>query len=196
MSTRLRRRPAGPPAAEARGGSGGVGRSSSPYAEAVSDALRRLDSPDLDRRRRAFGLVLAAIGSLGVVGAYQVGLLRKVPEPPLAGLDATSVDASGEAYQLFGTPDSALGIASYAATLVLVGMGAADRATRRPVLPLLAAGKAALDVVSSGYLFAEQITRHKKVCSWCTASALASLAVLPLTLPEARTAWQTLREKH
>jgi len=41
---------------------------------------------------------------------YQLGLLRRVPELPLPGVDADAVDASGEAYVLFGTPDSALGL--------------------------------------------------------------------------------------
>lgn len=193
MTTRLRARPAGPPASEAGPVRDGIGRGSSPHAEAVSDALRRLDSPDLTRRRQAAGLVLSALGSLGLVAAYQFGLLRHVPEPPLAVLDATNVDASGEAYQLFGTPDSTLGLASYAVTLALLGTGSADRATTAPLLPLLAAGKAALDVVSSGYLFAEQVSSHRRLCGWCTLAAAASVAVLPLTLPEARTAYRSWR---
>ncbi len=37
----VRSRPAGPPAASVRPGAGGIGRRSTPSAEAVSDALRR-----------------------------------------------------------------------------------------------------------------------------------------------------------
>lgn len=195
MKDRLRSRPSGPPASQAAPVRDGIGRGSSAQAEAVSDALRRLDSPDLTRRRQAAGLVLGAVGSLGVVAAYQFGLVRKVPEPPLRILDATNVDASGEAYELFRTPDSTLGLASYAVTLALLGMGGADRATTAPVLPLLSAGKAALDVVSSGYLFAEQVSSHRKLCGWCTLAAAASAAVLPLTLPEARSAYRSWRSR-
>ncbi len=186
-------RPAGPPAAAARPGSGGIGRTGSPYAESVSDALRRQASPDLTRRRRTAGLGLASIGALGVVTAYQVGLLRHVPEPAVPGLSADRVDASGEAYQLLGTPDGALGIASYAVTVALAAMGAADRADKQPWIPLLAAAKAGLDLVSGGYLFAEQVTRHKKICSWCTVAAVASVVAFPQTLPEAGRALRTLR---
>ena len=192
-TAKTRSSPAGPPAADVRPGSGGVGRTGSPYAESVSDALRRLASPDLTRRRRTAGLGLVSIGALTVVTAYQVGLLKHVPEPPGGYLDADRVDASGEAYQLLGTPDGALGIASYAATVALAAMGAADRATTQPWIPLLATAKAGLDLVSGGYLFAEQVTKHKKLCSWCTVAAAASVVAFPQTLPEARRALATLR---
>lgn len=188
----VRRRPAGPPAA-ALASPDGVGRSSSTYAELVSDALRRLDSPDLHRRRLATGLTLLATSALMVVDAYQTGLIRQVPEPRLRGLDADRVDASGEAYRRFATPDAGPGIMSYGVTLVLLGAGAEDRAQHRPWLPLLAAGKVAVDAASSGYLFAEQVTKHKAVCSWCTIAAVASWASLPLVLPEARRAWRAWR---
>ena len=186
-------RPAGPPAASVRPSAGGIGRTGSSYAESVSDAMRRHASPDLTRRRRTAGLGLASIGALGVVTAYQVGLLRHVPEPPVPGLSADRVDASGEAYQLLGTPDGALGIASYAVTVALAAMGGSDRADRQPWIPLLSAVKAGLDLVSGGYLFAEQVTRHKKVCSWCTVAAAASVVAFPQTLPEAGRALRTLR---
>lgn len=192
---RSRMSPAGPPAADVRPGRGGVGRTGSPYAESVSDGLRRLTSPDLTRRRRTAGLGLLSIGALGVVTAYQVGLLRHVPEPPGRHLDADRVDASGEAYRLLGTPDGALGIASYAATVALAAMGPADRATTQPWIPLLAAAKAGLDVASGGYLFAEQVTKHKKLCSWCTVAAAASVIAFPQTLPEARRALAALRHR-
>lgn len=187
-----RRRPSGPPAAVARP-QGGIGRGSSHYAERVSDDLRRIDTPDLARRRAATGLTLVATAALGVVQAYQTGLLRRVPEPRLRGLDADTVDASGSAYQLFGTPDASLGIASYGASLVLFGAGPADRASTVPWLPLMAAAKAAMDAASGIFLFLEQITGHRKVCSWCTLAALANVATVPLVWPEARRAWRTLR---
>lgn len=103
---RIRTRPAGPPAHQVRPRHGGIGRSSSPAAEAVSDALRRLDSPHLTARRRVAALQTLAVGALSLVGLYQFGLLRHLREPPLPGLDADAVDASGEAYQMLHTPDT------------------------------------------------------------------------------------------
>jgi uncharacterized membrane protein len=189
---RLRSRPAGPPAASLRS-PGGIGRSSSQYAESVSDALRRMESPDLHRRRAATGLSLLATLALGVVEAYQAGLLRSVPEPSLRFLDADKVDASGEAYHSLGTPDAGLGIISYGVTLALVTAGAEDRAETKPWLPLLAAAKVVTDALNGGYLFVEQVSKHRAVCSWCTVAAAASAATVPLVLPEARRAWTWLR---
>jgi uncharacterized membrane protein len=187
-----RSRPAGPPAASLRS-RGGVGRSSSRYAESVSDALRRMDSPDLRRRRAATGLSLLATFALGVVEAYQAGVLRSVPEPALRFLDADRVDASGEAYHSLSTPDAGLGIVSYGITMALVNAGAENRAEAKPWLPVLAAAKVVSDAVNGGYLFAEQVSKHRAVCSWCTVAAAASLATVPLVLPEARRAWARLR---
>jgi uncharacterized membrane protein len=187
--------PAGPPAAAIRGAAGGVGRGSSPAAEALSDDLRRGAGPALDARRRIAGLALGAMGSMGMVAAYQFGLLRHLPEPPLPRLDSDRVDASGEAYQLLKTPDAALGLASYAATLALAGMGGRDRARDQPWLPLALAAKTALDAASGAYLALEQGTKHKRFCTWCLIAAGSSLAMVPAALPEARTAWRQLRRR-
>lgn len=188
-----RAKPSGPPAHEARGQAGGIGRSTSAAAEAVSDALRRQSDPFLDRRRRIAGLTLGAMGSLGVVAAYQFGLLRHLPEPPLPGLDADRVDASGEAYQLFKTPDAAVGLASYAATLVLVGMGGPQRSSARRWLPVATLAKVAGDAAFGLYLTLEQGTKHRRFCSWCLLAAAASLSTVPLALPEATAAWRRRR---
>lgn len=192
---KLRRSPAGPPAASVRPGSGGIGRGTSPEAEAVSDALRRGSSPFLDARRRTALLQTAAAGTLAVVGLYQFGVLRSVPEPRLPGLGADSVDAAGEAYELFHTPDSTLGIASAGVSLVLAGMGSQDRHEEQPWIPLALAVKSVADAAGGLYLFAEQVTKHQKVCSWCTVSAALLVATVPVVLPEARAAWRTLRRR-
>lgn len=192
MNARLRTHPSGPPA-RALATHGGVGRSSSRYAERVSDALRRMDSPTLRRRRAATGLTLVATLALMVVDAYQTGLLRRVPEPRVRGLNADRVDASGEAYRMLATPDAGTGITSYGLTLLLLGAGAEHRADSRPWLPLLTAAKVAADAAVSGYLFAEQLSKHRAVCGWCTVAGVASWASVPLVFPEAWNAWRTLR---
>ena len=190
-----RQRPAGPPAATVRPRSGGIGRTTTPAAEAVSDALRRDDSPFLQLRRRTAALQLGAATTLGVVALYQFGLLRSVPEPSLPGLGADQVDASGEAYLVLSTPDSTLGIASAGVSLVLAGMGGSDRHREQPWIPLLLLAKSVVDAAGASYLFAEQVTKHRKVCSWCTASAGLLLATVPGVLPEARAAWTAWRSR-
>ena len=191
----MRNRPAGLPARGLRGRSGGVGRSTSDAAEAVSDALRRQTDPFLDRRRRIAGLTLGAMGSLGMVAAYQFGLIRHLPEPPLPGLDADRVDGSGEAYQLFKTPDAAVGLASYAATLVLVGMGDARRSSTRRWLPLAMLAKVAGDAAFGLFLTVEQGSKHRRFCSWCLLAATVSLATVPQALPEAAAALRPRRRR-
>jgi hypothetical protein len=190
-----RSQPAGPPAEAVRGSPGGVGRRTSTVAEAVSEALRRGDSPFLRRRRRVAGLSLVATGSLGVVAAYQMGLLRRVPEPPLRFLDADRVDAAGEAYQLLKTPDASLGLASAAVTLALAGMGAARRAEQQPIIPLALAAKVVLDAAYAVFLSLEQATKHRRFCSWCLLAAATNVATVPQVLPEAAAAWRSLRNR-
>ena len=186
-------RPAGPPAAEVRPSPGGIGRGTSKAAEKVSDALRRQDSAHLRARRRVALLQFVSNAALSVVGLYQFGLLKRVPEPPLPGLGADAVDAAGEAYQLGHTPDSTLGIVSGGISLVLAGMGGPRRASEHPLVPLAMFGKAVLDAANGAYLFAEQVTKHKKVCSYCTVSALALVASVPAAWPEARDALRAVR---
>lgn len=185
--------PSGPPAAEVRPRSGGVGRRGTPEAEAVSDALRRGGGELLAHRRRAALLQTAAAGTFAVVGLYQFGVLRRVPEPPLPGLDADRVDASGEAYVLLRTPDSALGLLSAAASLVLVGMGGDQRHREQPWIPLLLLAKSVADAAGGLWLTAEQVTRHRAVCSWCTAATALLVATVPAVVPEARAAWRSWR---
>lgn len=189
----LRSRPAGPPAASVSGSKGGIGRPSSPAAERVSDDLRQHAGAFLDRRRKAAALSLVASAAMGVVGAYQSGVLRHLPEPRLRLLDADAVDASGEAYQLLKTPDAALGLISYAVTLALAGAGPARRAEERPWLPLVFAAKVAADALGGLYLTAEQASKHRRFCSWCLAATAASLAMVPQVVPEARAALGRIR---
>ncbi|MDQ4132715.1 MAG: vitamin K epoxide reductase family protein [Actinomycetota bacterium] len=191
----VRKRPAGPAAAAARGSKGGVGRTSSLTAERVSDDLRRHRGTFLDRRRRVAALSLTASAAMGAVAAYQNGLLRHMPEPPLRLLDADRVDASGEAFQLFKTPDAALGLTSYALTLVLAGAGTAKRVEERPWLPLVLAAKVAADALGGLYLTAEQASKHRRFCSWCLAASIASVVMVPQVVPEASVALRRLRSR-
>jgi hypothetical protein len=183
-----RTHPAGPPAASARGRVGGIGRGSSAAAEAVSDDLRRSDGTFLGHRRRIAGLSLTGIGSLGVVAAYQFGIIRSMPEPPGRIFDAALVDASGEAYQYLKTPDATLGMLSTAVTLVLAGMGARDRHRHRHWLPVALAAKVIADAVFSGYLTVEQISKHRRLCFWCLLAATSSAVAVPAAIPEAAAA--------
>lgn len=86
-----------------------------------------------------------------------------------------------------------VGIASAGVSLVLAGMGGAKRHEQQPWIPLLLLGKSLADAAGGSFLFAEQLTKHKRLCSWCTASAGLMLATVPAVLPEAWAAWKAWR---
>ena len=158
------------------------------------DDLRRRTGPFLDRRRRVAALSLLGSAAMGLVAAYQNGLLRHLPEPALTVFDADRVDASGEVYELLKTPDAALGLVSYALTLVLAGAGTASRAEKRPWLPLALAAKVAADALGELYLTVEQASKHHRFCMWCLTATMASVAMVPQVVPEARAALRRMIE--
>ena len=82
---------------------------------------------------------------MGAAAAYQHGVIRRLPEPPLPFLDAETVDASGAAYELLRTPEASLGLLSNAATLALAGMGSRDRFRDMPIVPIALAAKVLFD---------------------------------------------------
>jgi uncharacterized membrane protein len=170
-----------------------LGRASSPAAERVSRDLRLGRSPALRRRRLAVGLNLLAAGALGIVSLYQAGLVRHLPEPPLPGLDADRVDASGEAYRYGLTPDALIGMASAGITAALAAAGPADRARSMPLVPLLAAAKAAADAASAVVLTGEQWSRHRAFCMYCLTAAACNIVALAAAVPEAAESIRVLR---
>lgn len=164
-------------------------------ARRLSAQLRRSDDRLLRYRRQIAGLSLVSSGAMAVVVLYQLGLIKRLPEPPLALLDADAVDAAPEAYARFETPDAALGLLSYALTLVLAAAGGEDRAGTRPWLPLLLLGKTLLDATEAGRLTVDQWIRHRAFCLWCLMGAAATMGTVPLALPEARAALQQLLDR-
>lgn len=154
----------------------------------LSLELREANHPHVENRRRITGLSLVAAGALGMVALYQMGIIKRIPEPPLPGFDAEKVDASPEAYEKLSTPDAVLGIASYGATMTLAAMGGADRARTAPLVPLALAAKLTFDAVQAARLTVDQWTKHRAFCFWCLAASAATFAALPLVVPEARAA--------
>lgn len=156
--------------------------------EALSRELRSGSGRFLQLRRKTLGLSLLAAGAMAPIALYQMGVIRHLPEPPLSWLNADAVDAAGEAYAILATPDAVLGLGSYAATAWLASAGGEDRAQTRPWIPLALAAKAALDAAFGAKLTVDQWTRHRAFCSWCLLAAGASVATVPLVIPEARAA--------
>jgi uncharacterized membrane protein len=162
-------------------------------ARDLSRDLRLGEHPFLRRRRAVVGLSLVASAAMGVITLYQTGIMRRLPEPPIPLLDADAVDASPEAYRWLATPDAALGLASYAGTLVLAAMGGSERHTRQSLIPVALAAKVGLDGLIAGWLTIEQWRTHRAFCSWCLLAASTTFAALPLVVPETRAALRALR---
>lgn len=156
----------------------------------LSRRLRHDDGPFLARRRIMAGLSLAAMGSLGVVALYQVGIVDRLPDPPLPGFDADRVHGSAQAYAMLATPDAFLGLGSYAGTAALAVMGGPDRAGTRPWIPLALAAKVACDLGLVGLLTWNELTVQRALSLWSLLPAGASCATALLVIPEARAALQ------
>ena len=151
----------------------------------LSRELRLGRSPHLSRRRWIVGLSLFGAVMGGVVSAYQMGLVRRLPDPPIGPFDSSRVDASDYAYKRLDTPDGLLMILTYAATAALAGAGGMDRARERPYLPLLLAAKALYDVQTTARLAREEWNENHALCAYCQAATAATAVAAVLTLPEA-----------
>ena len=154
-------------------------------AEKRSWQLRRGTGNFLAQRRAIVGLEMIAIGSMGLITLYQMGIIHHLPEPPFPGLDADRVDASAEAYSRFATPDGVLGIGNYAITMGLAAMGGQDRVSEQPWIPLALAAKVVFDTSQAIRLFFDQKSKYHAWCSWCLLAATTTLVTIPLAIPEA-----------
>jgi hypothetical protein len=161
----------------------------------LSRHLRRKKTPNLRRRRGIIGLAFAAAASMGVIGLYQMGILRHLPEPGFPYFNADKVDASEEAYGLLATPDAFIDLASYSLTAALAAAGGPDRPADRPWLPLALAGKAAVDAVQAARLSRDHWVRHRAFCFWGLLAAGATFAAVPLAFGEARDAVRELAKR-
>ena len=152
----------------------------------LSEQLREGTGPDLNRRRAGIALSLAGAVIAGVVSAYQTGLIKRLPDIlPGKVWDAEKVDASDYAYQNLQQPDGPMMLVNYGLTAMALAAGGADRARENPALPLLTAGKAAVDLALCGALAAQEWRENKALCSWCQVATAISAATLGLAVPEA-----------
>ena len=124
------------------------------------------------------------------VSMLQTGIVHHLPDPPISGFHSDAANSSLVAYQ-FGAPDGPMAVASFALNIPVAAFGTADRARTKPLVPLIVAGKAVVDAATSAWYFNE-MRRGKKWCPYCIAGAICSLAVLVMSIPEARAAWRQI----
>ena len=143
------------------------------------------DSQALRNRRAVVGLSLVGMASMAATSLLQTGVIRHLPDPPLKGFNSDKVNLSKTAFPL-GIPDGTLALVSFTLNLPLAGYGGADRARTASWVPLLAGAKALVDAAVAGWYFYQMPTREKAWCAYCLTAALASFAILALSLPEAK----------
>jgi uncharacterized membrane protein len=161
--------------------------------EVLGADIRSSTSAFVGNRRLVVALDLLAAGCMSVIALYQIGLTRHVPEPDLPLLNADKVDASAEAYEKLSVGDAFLGFASYGVTMLLAAMGGTRRHETHPYMPLALAAKASVDAAQAAKLTVDQWRVHRAFCSWCLTAAVATFAVVPLVVPEARAALKQLQ---
>ena len=158
-----------------------------PAGQRLSEGWRTGTTPSLRRRRRTATTALASTTVMAGLSLYQLGVIRRLPELPLPGFDANTVDASAQAYQLLGSPDATIGVVSYATTAALAGLGG----ERPPVaLSALVAGKAAIDLGWAAKLTLDQATKHRAACSWCLLATSLTIATFASAAGELRANWR------
>jgi hypothetical protein len=156
----------------------------------LSQELRHGGGGFLEHRRMTAGLALLSIGSLALVALYQIGLLRRLPEPQHPLFDTEKTNGSDQAYALLEMPDAVLGLGSYAATLGLAAMGGRDRPETQPWLPLALAGKVLVDSAQAARLTGRSWVQHRAFSVYSLLVLGATLATLPAALPEAWAAFK------
>ncbi len=114
----------------------------------------------------------AAVVTLIPVAAHQIGVIDHLPDPPGSVFASDRIIESKSAHPL-GIPDSILGLANYGVTLGLVALASRNPKARRLLaIKLLGDGSlAACNVV-------RQVVSFRKLCSWCTATAVCTAAML------------------
>jgi uncharacterized membrane protein len=130
--------------------------------------------PDPSRANYAITLsaTSAAIATLIPVALYQSHAIDHLPDPPCFWFDSDRITASKSAHP-FGIPDSVLGVASYGATLALV-LAARQSQAWRPLLR----GKLLFDGTMAVINVTRQVVSFRRLCSWCSGTALATAVLL------------------
>lgn len=158
-------------------------------AEELRADLQETRSPHMRRRRAIVALSMLGMVSMAVVSLFQMGLLRRLPAPPLRRFDSDKVARSPRAYSC-GVPDGTVSLAAHAFNVLLAGIGGASRARRAPWIPLLAAGKAAAGAGVAAKSLFRMPAAEGAWCSYCILSGLAHLGSFALAVPEALEAAQ------
>jgi len=154
--------------------------------------IRSDSSRDMRLRRATVAVSLVGIATMAATTLLQMGVVRRLPDPPVGNFDTAKVNLSDEAFS-YGGPDSPINILAHALNLVAASTGGPDRAREHPWLPLLAALlELPQSIVAAKYLFYQMPYVDEAWCPYCITDALMHFATLGLVLPEAVEAAENL----
>lgn len=88
------------------------------------EQTRHDQSPDMRRRRGTVAVSLLGIGAMAFTTMLQMGVVRRLPDPPIRKFNTKRVNLSDEAFSYSG-PDSSIVILKHAINMV----------SRRPAAP-------------------------------------------------------------
>lgn len=114
----------------------------------------------------------AALATLVPVALFQGEATDELPDPP-GPLFASERITLSKAAHPFGVPDSYLGLASYATTLSLLFLAKRNKKARQ-----LLGAKLALDGGLAAFNVVRQVVSFRKLCSWCTGTAIATAVMV------------------
>jgi uncharacterized membrane protein len=150
----------------------------------VREQLTENNTAALKRRRAIIVLSLVGLGSAAAASLLQTGVVKHLPDPPKGNFDADKVVKSDEAY-VFGIPDATIALVGLAANVPIAAFGGANRVYEQPIVPILAAGKSAVEAAFAGWYFYQMPTKEKAWCGYCILGAAAYFSIFALALPEA-----------
>lgn len=128
----------------------------------------------MNHRRMIMGLAGVAAVDFALGSLVQTGVIERLPDPPIPGVDSHAVMTSPAAYP-FGIPDAPIALAL---NLGVIGLAA----TRRDRLLVAAVLGGAVGVVR----YAIEMVRLRRACAYCIVAGAAMLAMVPLALRNAR----------
>lgn len=117
-----------------------------------------------------------AMLALTAVTARQLGVVRRLPDPP-GKLWATEEIVTSKTAHPAGIPDGVLGMASYGVTLALL-LASQEVAVVRPV----ARAKLAMDATAAGVNAVRQVVVFRRMCSWCMVTVACTAVMVGMGL--------------
>lgn len=120
----------------------------------------------------ALSAASVAIATLLPIALYQCDAIDHLPDPPCPCFDSDRITSSKSAHP-FGIPDSLPGIASYGIT-----MGLLFAARRSETGRTLLRTKLVIDGSIAAINVTRQVVSFRKLCSWCTGTALATAVLV------------------